>query len=71
MSEGDHLILVFISSCMQIQEIIVEKLEENWTGFSAALVSYDDQTTGKIHPKELRKVIEKFTIPISDAHFEQ
>ena len=55
----------------QIDEIVKNKIQDNWKDLSASLVNCDDNNSRRILPKELRRCIERFSIPISDDHFNQ
>ena len=55
----------------QVEDILREKITENWKFLSAGLVKSDQQDTGMVYPKTLRRIVEKFTLPISDEHFEK
>ena len=55
----------------QVEDLLREKITANWKDIAAAIVNCDALNTRKVYPKELRKIIEKYCIPISDDHYEK
>lgn len=53
-----------------IEDILKEKITEYWKNVSAALLDYDFKGDGYISPKNLKKVIDNFVLPVSDEHFQ-
>ncbi|KAF6034130.1 EFCAB6 [Bugula neritina] len=52
-----------------VDEILCQKLTENWSIISPKLKSYDPLNSAKINKSLLRKIITQYCIPISDDHF--
>ena len=48
-----------------------DKVTENWKQVADAVVRVDQQCTGFMPPKKLRKILEKLVVPVSDEHFEK
>ena len=46
------------------------KITENWKSIGEAYMKVNDNRDGSISKDELRKLLEKFCLPLSDDHFE-
>ncbi|VDI45640.1 Hypothetical predicted protein [Mytilus galloprovincialis] len=53
-----------------IEEILREKITENWKNVSGAIMDYDHRREGKIAASKMKKVIDLYVLPVSDSHFE-
>ena len=53
----------------QIEELLCEKLAEHWAQVSEGLTRADPGRTGRVTPRELRKVVERACVPLSNEHF--
>ena len=56
---------------LKVEDVIRQKIEDQWQDFSRAIVLKDQDGTGRLYPKELRRIVEKFCIPMSNEHFER
>ena len=56
---------------IQVEEILKDRIEDNWRDVSRALVSCDPLGSAKIFPSELRRILEKHCLPVSDEHFQR
>lgn len=53
-----------------VEDIMRDKIQAQWVDVSKAIIQKDPGYTGRISPKSLRNILEKFCIPMSDEHFE-
>ncbi|KAK6168917.1 hypothetical protein SNE40_020073 [Patella caerulea] len=53
-----------------VEDILREKINENWKNISEALVYHDFLDEGYITPANLKSVIDKYVLPISHDHFQ-
>ena len=56
--------------CLKVEEILCTKVEDNWKYLAADLVACDPVETRKVSPKQMR-ILEKYSLPVSDQHFEK
>ncbi|XP_066264763.1 EF-hand calcium-binding domain-containing protein 6-like isoform X1 [Branchiostoma lanceolatum] len=54
-----------------VEDILREKLTENWNAMLAMYQSFDPDATGTITRRELRRILDNFGLPVSDEHFEK
>ena len=59
-----------VTGCVQVEDLLRERIQNCWREFSRAIVKSDSSGTGKVYPRELRRTLEKYTLPVSDEHFE-
>ncbi|OWF48504.1 EF-hand calcium-binding domain-containing protein 6 [Mizuhopecten yessoensis] len=52
-----------------VEEILREKITENWKSVSGAIVDFDHKDKGYITQQQMKKVIDDYVLPISDQHF--
>ncbi|ESO84984.1 hypothetical protein LOTGIDRAFT_236027 [Lottia gigantea] len=52
-----------------VEDILREKIVENWRNVSDAIIYYDHSEEGFISPTNLKRVLNKYVLPISDEHF--
>jgi Ca2+-binding EF-hand superfamily protein len=43
---------------------------DNWKSIATAYINIDDNRDGSISRGELRKLLEKYCLPVSDEHYE-
>ena len=55
----------------QVEDLLCEKIGQNWKEVSAAVIRKDTLCSGFITLKALRKVLEHYAIPLSDDHFQR
>jgi hypothetical protein len=55
----------------QIEEILREKITENWKNVSGAIMDHDHRREGRIPASKMKKVIDLYVLPVSDSHFER
>ena len=55
----------------KVEEILCTKVEDNWKHLAADLVACDPVETRKVSPKQMRRILEKYSLPVSDQHFEK
>lgn len=53
-----------------IEDILREKITENWKNVSGAIMDYDHKREGRIAASKMKKVIDLYVLPVSDSHFE-
>ncbi|KAK3701543.1 hypothetical protein QZH41_020531 [Actinostola sp. cb2023] len=53
-----------------VEDILRGKIMENWKTIASAYISIDDNRDGSISREELRKLLEKYCLPLSDEHYE-
>ena len=56
---------------VKVEEILCTKVEDNWKHLAADLVACDSVETRKVSPKQMRRILEKYSLPVSDQHFEK
>eukprot|EP00058_Branchiostoma_floridae_P003899 XP_002589387.1 hypothetical protein BRAFLDRAFT_77829 [Branchiostoma floridae] len=54
-----------------VEDILREKLTENWNAMLGMYQSFDPDATGTITRRELRRILDTFGLPVSDEHFEK
>ncbi|KAK3098848.1 hypothetical protein FSP39_023679 [Pinctada imbricata] len=54
----------------QIEEILREKITENWKNVAGALQDLDYKGEGRVSPAKLRNILDSFVLPLSDNHFQ-
>ncbi|XP_023929939.1 EF-hand calcium-binding domain-containing protein 6 [Lingula anatina] len=52
-----------------VEEILRDKATDNWRPISVALVAYDERGDGMIQDGQLRRILDKFCLPVSEEHF--
>lgn len=60
-----------IDASVQVEDLLCEKIGQKWKDVSTAVVKNDPLSTGTISPKVLRRILEKYTLPLSDNHYEK
>uniref|UniRef100_A0A1I8JDN8 EF-hand calcium-binding domain-containing protein 6 n=1 Tax=Macrostomum lignano TaxID=282301 RepID=A0A1I8JDN8_9PLAT len=53
-----------------VEDLLHQKIVLRWKSFTAALKHYDSTGTGYINPTNLKKVLDKIAIPLSDEHYD-
>ncbi|XP_078077318.1 EF-hand calcium-binding domain-containing protein 6 [Mustelus asterias] len=56
---------------MTVEDILRDKLKQNWKEIQKAFMKSDPERTGTINLAELRKILETYCLSISDQHFEK
>ena len=56
---------------MQIEDLLQEKITQYWKNVAENIMLYDAEGKGYITPKQMKRVIERQIMPVSDDHFAQ
>lgn len=65
--DKDYLPCVFL----QVEELLREKITQYWKNVAENLMLYDAEGKGYVTPKQMKRVIERQVMPVSDDHFAQ
>ena len=53
-----------------MEDILQSKITDNWKAIASAYVGVDTDRDGSISRSELRQLLERFCLPVSDDHFD-
>nr|KAG5711061.1 hypothetical protein BaRGS_013795 [Batillaria attramentaria] len=68
-SYHDFLNLFEEKESLRIEDLLQEKITQYWKNVAENLMLYDTQGKGYITPQQLKRVIDRQVLPISDDHF--
>lgn len=54
-----------------IEEILCEKIEEYWKPISQSIRVADPEGSGSLSYQQLKKILARHVLPLSDEHFEK
>ena len=54
-----------------IEEIVREKIEEQWKPISKAIIAADPQGTGALSYRALKNILDQCVVPLSGDHFQK
>nr|XP_039259918.1 EF-hand calcium-binding domain-containing protein 6-like [Styela clava] len=54
-----------------VEDILTEKISENWRQVADEYVALDHEGDGTISRSHLRRLMERYALPVSDEHFEK
>lgn len=54
----------------QVEDILRFKIQDNWKAIASAYVKIDEDRDGYITQEELRKLLDKYCLRVSNDHFE-
>jgi hypothetical protein len=64
------IVLYCIVLYFQVEEILRNKIKDNWKSVSNAFIDVDMNRDGHLSRDELRKLLERYCLPLTDEHFE-
>jgi Ca2+-binding EF-hand superfamily protein len=56
--------------CSQVEEILRNKIKDNWQSVSNAFIHVDTNRDGHLSRVELRRLLERYCLPLTEEHFE-
>ena len=56
---------------LQVQKIIREKIQDNWTGFTRAFLKIDLNQDGLLSKSELAELLDRYSIPMDQESFDK
>jgi Ca2+-binding EF-hand superfamily protein len=57
-------------SYSQVEEILRNKIKDNWQSVSNAFIHVDTNRDGHLSRVELRRLLERYCLPLTEEHFE-
>ena len=64
------LLTLKICKRIQVEDILRSKITENWKSIASAYMKVDNNRDGSVSRDELRRLLEKYCLPLSDDHFD-
>lgn len=54
---------------LKVEEILRNKIKDNWQSVANAFIDVDTNRDGHLSRDELRKLLDRYCLPLTDEHF--